>query len=73
MTKRGSVAYRFTKTSVRSLKPSDRPKEVMDPLNPGFGIKVHPTGRKTWIYRYRTPAGKLRRISLGSYADGHGV
>ena len=45
----------------------------MDPSNLGFGIKVHPTGRKTWIYRYRTREGKLRRISLGSYADGHGV
>ena len=45
----------------------------MDPSLPGFGIKVHATGRKTWIYRYRTPDGKLRRISLGSDADGFGV
>ena len=67
------MAVYFTKAFVKSLKPSGRVREVMDPSLPGFGLRVHPSGRMTWIYRYRTMDGRLRRISLGAYADSYGV
>lgn len=54
----------FTVQHVKSLKPSGSVKEVME--GGGFGVRVHPSGSKTWIYRYRY-AGKLKRMSLGQY------
>ncbi len=35
---------------------------------PGFVLRVHPTGRKVWMYRYRID-GRLRRLNLGVYRD----
>jgi integrase len=33
----------------------------------GFGLRVQPTGRKSWILFYRTQAGTKRLLTLGHY------
>jgi Arm domain-containing DNA-binding protein len=33
----------------------------------GFGCKVYPTGRKSFVFQYDDPGGRARRISLGRY------
>ena len=35
----------------------------------GFGLRVQPTGRKSWIVFYRTAGGTKRLTSLGHYPD----
>jgi integrase len=36
----------------------------------GFGLKVAPTGRKTFVFQYRLKGGKMdRRIKIGKYGD----
>lgn len=55
----------FTAQRIKSLKV-DQKQEIME--GRGFGIRVQPSGAKTWIYRYRY-AGKLKRMSLGTYPD----
>ncbi len=58
----------FTAQAIRAFQAGTRPYEVPETGNPGFVLRVHPTGRKVWIYRYRID-GRLRRLSLGVYRD----
>ena len=67
----------LNKQRITSLKPKSAVFEVMDGAERGLGVRVSPTAKKVWIYRYRmapTPneraankQGKLRRIGLGDW------
>lgn len=54
----------LTDTKVRALKPKSERYEVFE--GGGFGLRVTPSGTKTWIWLYRFE-GKLRRMTLGKY------
>ena len=56
----------LTAVDLKNLAPRDREYEVMDPANPGFGVRVLPSGGLRFMYRYRDRTGKLRRITLQS-------
>lgn len=58
----------ITTIAVKKLKPKTRIYEHMDKTRPGFGVRVHTTGAKSFIYRYRIN-GRLRRITLGACDD----
>lgn len=60
------MASPFTNTSVRSLKPTDREYSRRDGSHPGLAIRVHPSGRKTWVFFY-DHRGHRRRLTLGHY------
>ncbi|WP_426169652.1 tyrosine-type recombinase/integrase [Sandarakinorhabdus sp. DWP1-3-1] len=55
----------FTKTFIDGLVPSD--KEIIvwasDPRN--LGVRISPSGTKTFIVQYRLPSGQQRRLKLG--------
>jgi len=34
----------------------------------GFGVRVHPTGRKTWVVQSRGPRGPVR-VTLGRHGE----
>lgn len=52
---------------VEALKPTDAGQvDYRDESLPGFGVRVSPGGRKSWIVVYRTN-GRLRRLTLGVY------
>lgn len=56
-----SVA-RLSKRTVDSLRPRVRPYIVFDEDLTGFGLRVMPSGTKTWIVEYRPGAGG-RKVS----------
>ena len=57
----------FTDMMVRKLVPIGRDRvEVWDGRVPGFGLRVAPTGTKTFILVYRH-RGRTRRLTLGRY------
>jgi integrase len=59
-TKLGAVGLsvaRLSKRTVDSLRPGPRPYIVFDEDLTGFGLRVMPSGTKTWIVEYRPGAG----------------
>ncbi|MCH7498633.1 MAG: tyrosine-type recombinase/integrase [Nitrospinae bacterium] len=66
---------KFTDSSIRAIKPKKERFEVWETNGKGFGLRVSPAGKKSWIYIYRFN-GKARRMTLGAYpkmslADAH--
>ena len=60
---------RITKTLVDALVASDRDVWVWDETLPGFGVRVTPTGLRTYVVQYRNAEGRSRRLAIGR----HGV
>ena len=64
---------RITKRAVDATQASSRDTFLWDEDLAGFGLKVTPTGRKTYVLQYRIPGlgrrGFAKRIALGE----HGV
>jgi integrase len=57
---------KFTDRQIKNLKPRADRYEVFE--DRGFGIRVAPSGRKTFIYFYRMPGeSKKRRLTVGTY------
>jgi integrase len=63
------VTKRLTKRVVESLAPGSDRYVVWDSELKGFGVRVTPQGRKTYLVRYRTTGGADRRLTLTT----HGV
>lgn len=55
----------LTDLAIRKLKPEASRFELWDTSLAGFGVRVAPTGRKTWIVRYRVSDGTRRRERIG--------
>lgn len=63
---------RFTVTSLKALKPESSRYEVPELNGKGLRIRVYPSGRKSFVYRYRYGA-KSGCVTLGEFADGEGL
>ena len=60
---------RLSKRTVDALSPAETDYFEWDSELPGFGIRIMPTGRKTYMIQYRDDGGRTRRKRLGR----HGV
>jgi integrase len=58
------MATTFTVNYIESLKPADGINDVRE--GKGFGLRVLPSGIKTWFFIYRVD-GKRRFMNLGHY------
>lgn len=56
----------LTKRTVDSAKPGPVDRFLWDGALAGFGLKVTPAGRKTFVYQYRH-GGTSRRATLGAF------
>lgn len=56
---------RLTIKSIAALKPTTTEAIYWDDTISGLGLRVHPTGRKVWLLRYRTDDGVQRKLTLG--------
>lgn len=66
---------RITKRAVDACEVKDKPYFVWDDEITGFGVKINPTGRKTYVFQYRVAApGKsaqtpARRFTIGKHGN----
>lgn len=65
-----SGTMRLTKTTVEAVEPGIKDRFVWDERLPGFGLKVTPAGRRSYVVQYR-PRGRAqaRRITLGVHGQ----
>jgi hypothetical protein len=56
----------LTKLSVEKIALEPRRELfVWDSRVPGFGVRVYPTGKRMYVFQYRTRAGQQRRVAIG--------
>lgn len=60
---------KLTKTAVDAIQAADKDVWVWDTELPGFGVRCTPTGRKTYLARYRTKEGTQRKQVIGRTCD----
>lgn len=60
---------KLTKTAVDTARTGDNQQFVWDTEIKGFGLKIFPTGAKTFVYQYRNAEGVSRRLTIGRYSD----
>ncbi len=61
------VKLTLTKRTVENLQPADKPWIAWDDRLIGFGVRVQPSGAKSFIINYRTGSGG-RRVPLSTGA-----
>ena len=65
------VKVTLSKRSLEALEPADKPWIAWDDKLTGFGVRVQPSGTKTFVVNYRVGEGGRRapnrRVSIGKY------
>ena len=65
------AGQRITKRVVDSLKIKPSEYAIWDAQMPGFGVRVRPTGAKSYVVVYRAGSGRgarYRRYTVGAWA-----
>ncbi len=60
---------KLTKRLVDRIAPGESDIVVWDDTLPGFGLRVKPSGVRSYIIQYRNAQGRSRRLTIGR----HGV
>ncbi|MBW4056721.1 MAG: site-specific integrase [Proteobacteria bacterium] len=60
------MKVKFDDPTVRNLESKTTAYECMADKEPGFGIRIHPSGTMTFFYQYKID-GKRRYLTLGNY------
>ena len=58
---------KLTKRIVDALKATDRDRIVFDDKIAGFGLRIKPSGCKSYLIQYRNEGGRTRRLTLGKH------
>ena len=66
------ASVRISKRVVDQSLPGEREYVVWDIEIPGFGLRVYPSGRKVYCYKYRVGGGRggtMRKPSIGRHGE----
>ena len=58
---------KLTERTVEALLPREVERIIWDSEQPGFGIRVFPSGTRKYVVQYRNNGGQQRRMVLGAY------
>ena len=58
----------LTARLARETQPQTKDTIIFDKLLRGFGLRIHPSGRKVWILQARME-GRSRRIFIANYTE----
>lgn len=63
------IMHNLTKNTVERLELSPKTYICWDQKLSGFGVKISPTGRKSYILKYRNTAGVQRKPTIGVHGQ----
>ncbi|MBS9716923.1 tyrosine-type recombinase/integrase [Pseudohalocynthiibacter aestuariivivens] len=66
------MKLKLTKNRVGAQKPANKLYKVHDTEVPGFSLRIYPSGRKAFFYRYRVGGGRgaqIREPQIGDYGS----
>ncbi len=58
---------RLTKRDIDQTSATDKEMVLWDSSLPGFGVRIKPSGVKSFVIQYRNRHGRSRRVTLGRY------
>lgn len=58
---------KLTKRLIDDLRPAEKEQVVWDSELKGFGLRVQPSGVRSFVVQYRNAGGRSRRLTLGRY------
>lgn len=58
---------KLTKRFVDSLSPQEADQVIFDDLVPGFGVRVMPSGIRSYLVQYRNAQRRSRRLTIGKH------
>jgi integrase len=58
---------KLTKRFVQSVKASSEDQVIFDDNIPGFGLRVLPSGVRSYLVQYRNKQGRSRRLTIGKH------
>jgi hypothetical protein len=58
---------KLTRSFINAVTLTNRVVFIWDTNLTGFGLKVTTTGKKVFVYQYRTTSGRTRRLKIGNY------
>lgn len=58
---------KLTKRFVERVAPADKDQVMWDDALPGFGLRVKPTGVRSYIIQYRNAQDRSRRFTIGRH------
>ncbi len=68
------ATIKLTDKAVAAAKaPPGKRLELWDEQTPGLCLRVSDSGKKVWVWRYRTLDGRQPRLTLGDYSAKHGL
>lgn len=60
---------KLSKQKITELKAADKDITTWDSALPGFGVRVKPSGVKTYLLQYRNQYGRSKRMSIGRVGE----
>jgi integrase len=60
---------KLTKRTIDALPQPERDTIVWDDELPGFGIRLKPSGSKSYVVQYRNRECRTRRLTIGAYTE----
>lgn len=64
-----SATEKLNKTTVDRTVPAEKDFFVWDTEIKGFGVRVRPSGKRVYIYKYRSPDGRQRKYTIGNHGS----
>jgi integrase len=58
---------KLTKRFVESIKPTIKDRVLWDNRMPGFGLRVQPSGVRSYVVQYRNAQRRSRRLTIGKH------